>query len=168
MTYLTERLNSSHNRKGFNCGKITLDNYLHHQANQDIKRKLSICFVLNDKKTNLIQAYYTLANNSIHKDQIIEKIKNKLPKSYSSIPTTLLGRLAVDRKFQGQGIGKIMLIDALKRSFDLSKNIGSFAVVVDPLDNEAEDFYGKFGFIKLPDSGKMFLAMKTIKQLFEK
>lgn len=65
-------------------------------------------------------------------------------------------------------MGKQILVDALKRSYELSKTIGSFAVVVDPLDQDAEDFYQKYGFIKLPDSGKMFLPMKTIRQLFDK
>jgi hypothetical protein len=55
----------------------------------------------------------------------------------------------------------------LYRCYDLSKKIGSFAVVVAPLDNEAKDFYNKYGFIILPDSGKMFLPMKTIEQLFQ-
>ena len=84
-----------------------------------------------------------------------------------SIPTILLGRLALDKSIQGKGLGKILLIDALKRCSGASDFIGAFAVIVDPLDNEAERFYQKYGFIKLPDSGKMFLPMKTIKELFE-
>ena len=79
----------------------------------------------------------------------------------------MLGRLAIDKNFQGKGIGKILLIDALKRCFGASDSIGAFAVIVDPLDKEAERFYKKYGFIKLPDSGKMFLPMKTIRELFE-
>jgi hypothetical protein len=55
----------------------------------------------------------------------------------------------------------------LKRCHDTSKSVGTFAVVVDPLDKEAEKFYKKYGFISLPDSGKMFLPMKTIEELFE-
>jgi GNAT superfamily N-acetyltransferase len=78
-----------------------------------------------------------------------------------------LGRLAVDLKYQGKGVGAILLIDALKRSYELTQLIGSFAVVVDPLNKKAEEFYAKYGFILLPDSKKMFLAMKTIRQLFE-
>ena len=167
MTYLTESLNQKHRKKEFSCGKDLLDTYLHKQANQDMKRKLSACFVLNDNEKNLIKGYYTLANNSISQDFIPSQFQKKLPKAYSSIPTTLLGRLATDLRYQGQGIGKLLLIDALKRSFEISKSIGSFAVVVDPIDSDAENFYSKYGFIKLPDSGKMFLAMNTIKQLFE-
>jgi len=161
-----ELLASKHRKKEFECGKQMLDNYFHHQASQDVKRRLSACFVLEDTKTGLIQGYYTLANNSIPLSEIPEKWKKKLPESYKSIPVTLLGRLGVDKKFQGRGIGQILLIDALKRSFEISDKIGSFAVVVDPLDIEAERFYEKYGFIKLPDSGKMFIAMQTLKELF--
>ncbi len=167
MNELTVSLNSSHRKKEFSCGKEMLDNYLHKQANQDIKRKLSACFVLIDKETDLLQGYYTLANNSIPQNLIPAEFQKKLPKSYTSIPTTLLGRLAIDNRFQSKGVGKLLLIDALKRSYVISKSIGSFAVIVDPLDKDAENFYAKYGFIRLPDSGKMFLPMNTIKTLFE-
>lgn len=167
MNELTENLNSNHRKKEFSCGKNMLDNYLHKQVNQDIKRKIAACFVLNDQKTNLLKGYYTLANNSLAQNLIPTEFQKKLPNSYKSIPTTLLGRLAVDNRFQKQGVGKLLLIDALKRSYEISKSIGSFAVVVDPIDEDAEKFYAKYGFIKLPDSGKMFLPMNTIKTLFE-
>jgi len=167
MSQISEPLNSTHKKSDFSCGKEMLDVYIHKQANQDIKRKLSTCFVINEKETNLIKGYYTLSNNSIPLKLVPNQIRKKLPRSYQSIPTTLLGRLAIDNKFQGQGIGKLILVDALKRSYEISKTIGSFAVIVDPIDQDAENFYEKYGFIKLPDSGKMFLPMKTISQLFK-
>lgn len=167
MYQLSEPLSPKHIKSGFSCGNEILDTYLQKQANQDFKRKLSVCFVIPEKKTNKIKAYYTLSNNSIPLEFIPKQIQEKLPKSYKTIPVTLIGRLAVDNKFQKQGIGKLLLVDALKRSFEISKTIGSFAVVVDPIDQNAESFYVKYGFIKLPDSGKMFLPMKTIYQLFE-
>jgi GNAT superfamily N-acetyltransferase len=167
MTYLTEPLDSKHNRESFSCGKVLLDNYIWQQAKQDIKRKLSACFVLVDIETGKISGYYTLSCNSIPNDLIPGPFKKKLPKSYVSLPAILIGRIAIDKNFQGRGTGKILLIDALKRCFDTTDYIGAFAVIVDPLDNEAEGFYKKYGFIKLPDSGKMFLPMKTIKELFE-
>lgn len=167
MSQISEPLNSAHKKSDFSCGKEMLDRYIQEQAGQDVKRKLSACFVVNDVETNLLKGYYTLSNNSIPIELVPNQIQKKLPRSYKSIPTTLLGRLAIDNKFQGQGIGKLILIDALKRSYEISKTIGSFAVIVDPIDQEAENFYDKYGFIKLPDSGKMFLPMKTISQLFE-
>lgn len=167
MCQISESLNSSHKKSDFSCGKEMLDVYLHKQANQDIKRKLSACFVIKENKTELIKGYYTLSNNSIPLEDIPDEIKKKLPRSYKTIQTTLLGKLAIDNNFQGQGLGKLILIDALKRSFKLSKIIGSFAIIVDPIDKDAERFYDKYGFLKLPDSGKIFLPMKTIEQLFQ-
>ena len=167
MNRLSLPLSSLHNRNDFSCGNDMLDNYLKLQANQDIKRKLTACFVLIENNSDIIQGYYTLSNNSIPLNDIPTKIQKRLPSSYTSIPTILIGRLAIEKKFQGKGIGKILLIDALNRCYEISKNIGSFAVIVDPIDESAENFYNKYGFIKLQDSGKMFLAMKTVGQLFE-
>lgn len=167
MSQISEPLNSKHKKADFSCGMEMLDNYIHKQANQDIKRKLAACFVIKEPETDLIKGYYTLSNSNIPLEGIPNEIRRKLPSAYEAIPTTLLGRLAIDTKFQGQGIGKLILVDALKRSYELSKIIGSFAVVVDPIDQNAEKFYEKYGFIKLPDSKKMFLPMKTIGQLFE-
>lgn len=164
---MIELLDKKHNRQDFDCGKELLNNYLKNQAGQDVKRKLSACFVLAEKETNNIIGYYTLSNNSIPISHFPEHIQKKLPKSYVSIPTTLLGRLAIDIKLQGKGIGKIILIDALKRSYEISKEIGSFAVIVDPIDGGAIKFYEKYDFIKLPDSKKMFVATKTLKELFD-
>lgn len=162
---MIELLSKSHNRKDFDCGKEILNDYLKKQAGQDIKRKLSVCFVLSENGTD-ISGYYTLSNNSIPLSSLPETFQKRLPKPYISIPSTLFGRLAVDKKHQDKGIGKILLIDALKRSFEILKEIGSFAVVVDPVDEEAEKFYEKYDFIKLPDSGKMFIAIKTLQKLF--
>lgn len=166
MKYLTEALNSTHDKSNFSCGKDLLDNYFKRQAGQDIKRKLSTCFVLKDKNSNKIKGYYTLSSNSISNTLIPAVFKKKLPGSYSSIPVILLGRLAIDKQYQGKGLGKILLIDSLKRCYDISASIGAFAIIVDPLDDDAEAFYKYYGFIQLPDSGKMFLPMKTIEQLF--
>lgn len=167
MSYLTESLNNAHNRNDFYCGKDLLDNYLWKQAKQDVTRKLSACFVIVDEETGKVSGYYTLSSSSISNELIPESFKKKLPKSYLSIPVILLGRLAIDKNFQGKGVGKYLLIDSLKKCYDTSKSVGTFAVVVDPLDKEAENFYEKYGFIMLPDSGKMFLPMKTINMLFE-
>jgi GNAT superfamily N-acetyltransferase len=166
MTYLTKPLDSSYIKKNFSCGISLLDDYLHKQAKQDMKRKLTVCFVLADENHE-IKGYYTLSNYTIPLDEIPENLKTKMPKSYTNLPVTLLGRLATDERFKGLGYGKLLLLDALKRSYDVScKSIGSMAIVADPIDTAAISFYTKYGFIQLPESGKMFVAMKTIEQLF--
>lgn len=164
--YLTIPLDSKHKKSEFTCGNTYLDNYLQKQAKQDIKRKLSACFVLSSEG-NEIKGFYTLSNAGIPRELIPEDISKKLPRAYESLPVTLLGRLAINQKNKGQGLGKLLLIDALKRSYEVSKVIGSMAVIVDPIDEDAIGFYNKFGFITLPDSEKMFLSMKTIEQLFK-
>lgn len=168
MSYNTEPLSSSHKKKNFCCGKTLLDNYLHTQAKQDMKRKLSVCFILADDQNN-VQGYYTLSNASIQRERLSDEMRAKLPPSYTNLPTTLLGRLAVDNSCMGRGLGETLLVDALKRAYDTSvTSIGSMAVIVDPIDEDAKGFYRKYGFIPLPDSGKMFLPMETISQLFKK
>lgn len=166
MIYLTRLLLPTDNRKCFSCEKPALDEYIRKQVSQDIKRKLSVCFILPGDNDKII-GYYTLSNISIQQIEVPEEIRKKMPGSYTELPATLLGRLAVDSHFRGRRIGELLLLDALKRSFDVSKeSIGSLAVVAHPIDNLAESFYKKYGFIKLPDSGKLFLPMKTIGKLF--
>lgn len=166
MKWLTELLHAQHDRRGFSCGKPVLDDYFHRQAGQDVKRKLAACFVQEDAQTGLVTGYYTLSNGAVDQRYIPDAFRKKLPPSYTSLPTTLLGRLAVDVRFQGTGAGRLLLIDALRRSYEASGSVGSYAVVVDPLAPDATRCYGKFGFITLPDSGKMFLPMRTIADLF--
>lgn len=165
MNFITEVLHSGHNRSNFNCGNENLNQYLKIYAGQDMKRKLSVCFVWNESKK--IIGFYTISSMSISNASLPVKFAKKLSKSYSELPVILIGRLAIDLKFQGKGFGKILLIDALYRSYYLTQNkIGSVAVVIDPVDVSSRNFYLKFGFIELIDSKRLFLPMKTIQSLF--
>ena len=123
------------------------------------------CFVLIDE-VKTVKGYYTLSGASMPKISIPDNLQKKLPR-YNELPVTLLGRLAIDHNFHKRGLGELLLVDALKRSFGVSKTtIGSIAMIVDPIDEVAKKFYENYGFILLPDSGKMFLPMKTIERLF--
>ena len=166
MTYKTTLLATSHEKAKFSCGNAMLDNYIQKQAKQDVKGKVSVSFVLSDDYKE-IKGYYTLSSGSVPRSQLPESLIKQLPK-YHDLPVTLLGRLAIDNKFKGQKLGALMLLDALKRSFDISaRSVASMAVIADPIDQDAINFYTKFGFILLPDSGRMFLPMGTIEQLFK-
>ncbi len=164
MSWVTVPLQPSHKKKDFSCGNVMLDNYLHSQAKQDVKRKLSACFVLVTADSN-VQGYYTLSASSILRGDLPESVIAKLPPAYNYLPVTLLGRLAVDNLYKGQGFGAALLFDALKRSHGAIDQVGSLAVVVDPIDESAVKFYEKHGFILLPTSGKMVLPMATISYL---
>lgn len=161
----TKLLDKTHDRMSFECEEDSLTNYLKFQAGQDVKRNLSVCFVSTDSDNRVI-GYYTLASESLGRDAIPEKYRNQVPISYNA-PVILLGRLARDIKTKGKGIGEDLLLDALERAYFLSnKSLGAMAVVVDPINSKAVQFYEKYGFIKLPESGRMFLSMKVIKKLF--
>lgn len=165
MSYITTLLSTKHSKENFTCGKEMLDNYLHMQAKQDVKRKLTACFILSENEV-IVKGYYTLSNTSVNRDFLPESSIKKLPPSYKHLPATLLGRLAVDVNYKGQGLGTNLLMDALKRSYHNSLQIASMAVIVDPLDDEAIAFYNHFGFIDLPDSGKMFIPMAHLENIF--
>ena len=127
-------------------------------------KKLAICFVAADSDNNVI-GYYTLSSESLGRDQISEKYIKKVPQLYNA-PVILLGRLARDLTAKVTALGEHLLLDALFRAFTLSEeSIGAIAVVVDPINEYAVDFYRKYGFEQLPDSEKMFLPMSTIRQI---
>ena len=90
-------------------------------------------------------------------------MQKKLP--YKNSPVILLGRLARDSNYKGQGIGELLLADALRQAFQASATIGAWAVVTDPINEKARAFYESFGFISL-ESGRMFITMETIKASF--
>ncbi len=162
---VTEPLGIQHLRKEFSCGEDVLDVYLKHYATQDQKRRVAAIFVLPDDDLT-VKGYYSLSSTNISSIDLPEKLLRKLPK-HPHQPATLLGRLAVDRRNQKQGIGEILLLDALRRSYILSEQIGSIAVVVDALNRNVSEFYKQYGFIPLSDQSKLFMPMKTIKQLFK-
>ncbi|MFV0345824.1 MAG: GNAT family N-acetyltransferase [Bacteroidales bacterium] len=157
-------LDKHHSRANFKCEEPSLTRYITTQVNQDIRRKLAVCYVAVNEKQDVI-AYYTLSSESLGRHLIPDKYIKKVPQNYDA-PVILLGRLARDLSVKGTGLGEHLLLDALFRSYRLSEeSIGAMAVVVDPISRKAADYYEKYGFEHLSDSSKMFLPMKVIKQL---
>lgn len=151
-------------RDKFDCGKETLNNYILKNATKDVKSRACTCFIIKNAAEEVI-GYYTLSTESIPIEDAPLPFQKKI--KYKYVPVILLGRLAVDKSNFGKGLGKLLLVDALKRSLEVSKNhVGAAAVIVDPIDEEAKQFYLKYGFISLPDSGRMFMSMTTIEIAF--
>ncbi len=166
LSLVIEPLTKNHNRNAFSCGNQTLDRYLQKIARQDASRGFAAPFVaVTETDPQTILGYYTLSSFSIDLGDLPEDIVRKLP-SYSKVPFTLLGRLAIDQSHQHQKLGKILLYNALQRVLAGSSQIGSHAVVVDAIDDNAISFYQHFGFIQFPDNpSRLFLPMKTIADL---
>ncbi len=171
MNFITVPLDSTfkRQRQAFSCGtspeQVLLNNYLQTQAGQDFRKSLAVCYVWPDSNHDII-GYYTISSNSIRRDILPDDIVRRIPVCYTHLPLFLIGRLSRDIKFKGKGTGEPLIMDALHRCYDFSLKIGSMAVVVEPIDQKAINFYRKFDFILIPDNGRLFLEMDTIKRLF--
>lgn len=152
-----------HESFGFTCGIKELDIYLKEHAGQETRKKVTAVYVIHENGSKKIIGYYTLSSYSIELTDLPADVSKKLPK-YPLLPVTLIGRLAVDKHEQGKRIGEYLLLDALVRSYRLSKEIGS-AVVVEAKNEMAKHFYEKYGFrTTLKHPFKLYILMRTIKQ----
>lgn len=160
---IIEPLGKNHERNSFSCGINSLDTYLKKQANQDIKRRVSRVFVaVSEDNRNQVVGYYTLSTLSIELTGLPDSLTRKLPKH--PVPAALLGRLAVNVSSKGFGLGKMLLIDAIKRTVTVSNEIAIYAMVVDTINKDAQHFYEKYGFSLLSSSSKrLFLPLKAFK-----
>jgi len=151
-------------RDQFDCGKEPLNNYIQRNVTKDVKNGACTCFIIKGQGEEVI-GYYTLSTESIPIEDAPTQFQKKI--NYQYIPVILLGRLALDKQHFGKGLGKLLLVNALKRSLDVATNhIGAVAVIVDPIDEEALQYYLKYGFTLLPESGRMFMSMKKIENAF--
>jgi len=152
-------LNTGHLRKAFDCGESSLNTYLHRYARQNIKNRINRVFIASPiDSDNTVVGYYTLSAGSIGADDLPLEQKRRLP-NYP-IPVALLGRLAIDKIYQEQGFGSILLVDAVQRVEQASEVLAVYAIVVDALNSEVAGFYQIFGFIPFEDQPlKLFLPM---------
>lgn len=163
--YVIAHLEKKHNRQEFTCGIDALDDYLKIQASQDMKKNVAVTYVATSDDSEQVLGYYTLSSIGIVAGELPEDVIKKLPR-YPVLPGILIGRLARDKKFRGKDIGLYLLMDALKRSLDISNQLGSVAVIVDAKNEKAVVFYKGYGFIEFPDNNRrLFLSMSTIKKL---
>ncbi len=158
---------ADHDRSPFVCGIAELDDYLRYQATQDARRKVAAPFVMVDAQRRIL-GYYTLSAYGIRVAELPTGIARKLPR-YPLIPATLLGRLAVSQEHRGQKLGRLLLMDALHRSWVNSVQVASVGVVAEAFDDAARSFYLHHQFIPLLEHPrKIFLAMATIQRAFGK
>ena len=159
-----EPLGSQHDRKGFSCGIDALDRYFQEFATQDIKRRVSNCFVAIGQGGD-VAGYYTFAATSLPLGDMPPEQAKKLP-HYPLVPAGLIGRLAVATASQGRRIGGALIMDAVLRAARADPAI--FAIIVDAKDDRAASFYEHLGFKRLSSrSGTLFVSVATALQAFE-
>ncbi len=157
-----EKLTRGHNRKKFDCGEQSLNDYIRRFARQNAKKNLGETYVLINNSKDII-GFYSISTASLEFDAYPE---NKgLPKY--AIPSALIGRLGVDQNYSGKGYGKLLLINALTRILKMSDKIGIHCITVDAKDENAKKFYKYFGFEELLDEeNHLYISIEKVKKSF--
>lgn len=160
--FRVEPLNkASHRRENFACEAPELTAYLRTKARKEVEARTCACFVLVPKtEPGRIAGYYTLSSATIETAMLPPEIAQRLPR-YPQCPATLLGRLARDAAFRGKGVGELLLVSALRRALENTHEVGSVAVVTDPKDQNAADFYAKYGFRPLASEDRRLMLPMT-------
>jgi ribosomal protein S18 acetylase RimI-like enzyme len=155
-----EPLGKQHDREAFSCGQPDLDDWFRHRASQDQKRNVARVFVAVDSGL-AVMGFYSLSSFTLSIDDLPEGLAHKLPR-YDTIPAALIGRLARDQRTRGQGLGELLLADAINRILGAGRSIAVFAIVVDAKDDRAVAFYRGFGFLPFPlRPRRLFLPTAT-------
>ena len=143
-------LTGSHDRQGFDCGRQELNDWLRQVARQHQDKGLSKTFVASlEDAPGRICGYYALTLAELENRHLPEAWRKKLPRR---IPGVRLGRLAVDRQYQGKGLGELLLVDALTRAQRIHAVAGGIGLFVDAIDAQAAGYYQRYGFSASPDN----------------
>ena len=138
-----ETLGDEHDRSSFHCGEEALDRYFQTQVTQDIRRRITNCFLVVEAVRGQVAAYYTLAAASVPLTGLPPEEIKRLPR-YPTLPAVRIGRLAVDEKYQGRGLGAAMLMNAVHRT--LQDAAAAYTLLVDAKNDRAVAFYERHGF----------------------
>lgn len=160
MEIAIEPLGKHHDRTTFRCGQPALDDWFHHRASQDERRNVARVFVAVTPDLGVI-GFYSLSSLSLSLEALPEEVAHKLPR-YDAIPAALIGRLARDERARGQGVGELLLADAIQRILGAGRSVAVFAIVVDAKDDRAVGFYESYGFRAFPlQPRRLFLLTAT-------
>ena len=157
-------LGAEHDRGSFHCGAEALDRYFKTQATQDIRRRIANCFVAVEITTGVVAGYYTIAAASIPFVDLPPEEAKGLPR-YPTLPAVRIGRLAVDEKFQGRGLGGALLANATRRTLQAPPAV--YALIVDAKNDQAVAFYQRYLFRPLVGQPRtLFLPLVTAEKAF--
>lgn len=155
---------ADHRLDSFACGKPPLDEWLKAQAlaNEDKASRTYVVVIQSGEGAGDVAAYYALAYGSLILAEVPRKIRHGLP---NPVPVMVLGRLAVDQKHSGQGLGPALLREAMQRTAQAADIAGLRALIVHAIDDEAVSFYAKYGFQIFPAGTKtMILPIEALRQ----
>lgn len=167
MTITIVALDKAHDRSAFRCGQPALDDWFAKRAGQDDRRNVARVFVALDEAGSVV-GFYSLGAFTLALAEVPGDVGKKLPR-YDAIPAALIGRLARDERVKGQGLGELLLVDAIKRILGASRTLAVFAILVDAKDDRAVAFYESFGFRAFPSQpNRLFLLTSTAAAAMER
>lgn len=150
-------LSTSHDTSRFDCGKPPLNDWLRYRAIISEGRSAR-CYVLCLRSS--VIGYYCISAGAVQHDGAPNKLRRNMP---DPIPVVIIGRLALDRNYQGKGLGRALLKDALLRITRASELVGARAVLVHAVDQEVIPFYARYGFRSFPTNNQtLFLTIDEI------
>ena len=149
----------------FDCGRESLNAWLRRHAWSNHVSGVSRVKVITDTASGRILGYVTLSAAQIERVFLPKPQQRNRP---DPVPVTLLGQLAVDRAYQGQGLASSLLLFALRTALNASQDIGSLGVITHPLDDNVRRFYTRWGFHDLPfdPHRAMLLRMVDLRMSF--
>ena len=160
-----ELLAKTHDRDGFDCGSEPLNLFLKQTARQHAERGISRTFVLVDEAAatpKSIVGFFSLNICQIKSESLTPQEAKKLPRDVAGVR---LGRLAVAKAYQRQGIGKTLLVAAMGKFIEIFNSAGGIGLFVDAKDQDAKHYYEQFGFVAMPSNElELFLPVKTIQE----
>ena len=156
-----ERLNENHIVSKFNCGETFINDFLILDALIWQSKDLTSCTLLVDDNSKVI-GFYTLSFSNIHKKYFP---KENMP--MRDISVVLLGMLGVDKKYRGADLGAMLLVDAIKSTYELYPKFGFKALAIDALKDKSAAYFEHQGFTRLGESRKMILTIHDIKAVLE-
>ena len=160
-----ELLAKVHDRDGFDCGSEPLNLFLKQTARQHAERGISRTFVLVDEAAAApkpIVGFFSLNICQIKSESLAPQEAKKLPRDVAGVR---LGRLAVAKAHQRQGIGKTLLVAAMGKFMEIFNSAGGIGFFVDAKDQDAKLYYEQFGFVPMPSNElELFLPVKTIQE----
>ena len=139
-------LSNQHKLHNFQCGLSALDDWLKRRAMANQISGASRTYVVTDK-FELVVAYYALASGALAQSDAPSGVKRNMP---DPIPMTILGRLAVDQRYQGQRLGIALLQDAVLRVQQAAAIMGIRGILVHAISDDARRFYERHGFAGSP------------------
>ncbi|MBI4897900.1 MAG: GNAT family N-acetyltransferase [Actinobacteria bacterium] len=159
-----EPLKDEHGVANFDSGTQSLDDWLTQRAKRSQLGDTARTFVCLEPDAAQVIGFVSLASGSVRSEQASRSLARNAP---DPIPVAILARLAVDRRYQGNGLGSLLVIHALERAVAASEHVAIKAVVVNPINEVAAAFHGSHGFKPMPeDDSTLFLTPGEILKTF--